>query len=253
MNRKMAGVALVEVILVLVIASGIILLSIRLFAPIKRDGDIAQIKFNVDSIFSAAAEYYQANCRMQRDSLGAPTGTFGTLDPKNSPASPFPVTVTALNTSGFLNVILPMNGLINNTTANGGYIVQFNQAAPTDQLVAGNKMGKIYIWTIQVAVPIRSTTPLAIVQMLGADCAKNAAGGFVSSCSVASAVSTAQTVYAVWERLPSFAAPNVEAETWMGNDQVKAFTQLYTNNNIQNGQPGPPNTITNYQNYLCGG
>jgi type II secretory pathway pseudopilin PulG len=257
MNRKMAGVTLIEVIVVIIIASGIFLLGMKFYNAIRRDGDVAQVKYNVDRIFAAATEYYQANCRWQRNPLtGVHVGvlTLGKLDPAANPGTPFPVTVTSLSTGGYLdpNSPIPLSPLINNATLNGGYIVQFNKAAPTDQLVSGNKMGKVIIWTVQVAVAIRNAAPLQMVKMLGADCAANASGNVITPCSVGLPASASQTVYAVWERLPSNAAPNAEADTWMGNAEVKAFTQLYTNNNIQNGQPGPSNTITNYQNYLCG-
>ncbi len=122
-------------------------------------------------------------------------GTYGTLDPKYIPAptTPYPVTVSALRTSGYLNATLPLNRYVNSTTLDGGYIVQFNQAAPSNRLEGGNKMGNIIIWTIQVSVPIRSNVPLAIVRALGADCAANATGSVVNLCSAGLPVNTGQT------------------------------------------------------------
>jgi prepilin-type N-terminal cleavage/methylation domain-containing protein len=254
MKRNAAGFTLLEVLLVLVIAASIFMLAIKFYRSVRFDADMAQVKYNVDRIFSSAAEYYQANCRVQRNPLtGAIVGPYGTLDPVNSPPTPFTtVTVNTLRTDGFLNAALPFNRYINNATPNGGYIVQFNRAAASDRLSRTAKMGNIIVWTIQVSVAIRSNTPLAIVRVLGADCAANASGSAVNSCSAGLPANTAQTVYAVWERLPSFANPYAETNTWMGNAMVKDFTQLYTNNNFQGGQPGPTNNLANYQNYLCG-
>lgn len=262
MKKNAAGFTLLEVILVLVISALLFVLGYKFYLSIRSDADISQVQYNVDRIFSSAAEYYQANCRQQLDPLtGNPGATNPTavLDPVNSPVSPVAVTVSALRTAGFLQATLPINRLINPATINGGYVVQFNQtplsSPSTDVRFAGVKIGNIIYWNIQVSVAIRSTTPLAIVRMLGADCASNlaASGNTVNPCNSGIAVSTAQTVYAVWERAPSYAAPNAEANTWMGNAQVRSFNQLYTNSNIVNGQPGPSGTQANYQNYLCGG
>lgn len=259
MKLKTAGFTLLEIMLVLVIAASLLMLGYKFYLSIKSDADVRQIQYNVDRVFAAASEYYQANCRQQvsADPSGpAPTLT-ATLDPANSPSSPYAVTVSALRTAGFLDATLPINRLIDTSTLNGGYIVQFNEAPANDKLVNGKKTGNIYIWTIQVAVAVRTPpggSPLAIVRLLGADCAGNvgAVAGTVNSCNSGIPATTGSTVYAVWERLPSYAAPNAEANTWMGNAQVKSFTQLYTNSNIGGGIPGPSGTQTNYQNYLCG-
>ncbi len=260
MQGRTAGYTLVELMMVLVIAASLIMLGYKFYVSIRSDADVMQVQYNVDRIFSAASEYYQANCRQQVNPLPsgpAPTST-ATLDPDNSPTSPFPVTVSAMRTAGYLDAALPINRLIDASTLNGGYVVQFNQAPKNDRLINGNKMGNIYVWTIQVAVAVRAPrgmSPMAIVRLLGADCAGNpgATAGTVNSCNSGIPATTGSTVYAVWERLPSYADPNAETHTWMGNAEVKSFNQLYTNSNIGGGLPGPSGVQANYQNYLCGG
>lgn len=259
MQRNASGFTLIEVMLVLVISASLLMVGYQFYLSIRSDADILQVQYNVDRIFSAASEYYQANCRQQKNAdpkLPAPSLT-ATLDPANSPTSPFAVTVSSLRTAGFLDATLPMNRYIDASTLNGGYVVQFNEAPANDRMVNGKKMGNIYIWTIQVAVAVRApnkASPLAIVRLLGADCASNAGAtaGTVNSCNSGIPANTGSTVYAVWERLPSFAAPNAETNTWIGNAEVKSFTQLYTNSNIGGGIPGPSGVQANYQNYLCG-
>lgn len=258
MKGSVHGFTLLEVMLVLAISASIFILGYRMYISMRNDADLHQVQYNVDRLFGAASEYYQANCRMQINAqTGAQIGTNGTLDPNYSPvpATNYPVAVSSLTTSGYLDATLPKNRLIDSSTINNGYVVQFNQSAATNRTLNGNLMGKVIIWRIQVAVAIRSNAggkvAKAIVRQLGADCASILSGGYVTPCASNPVVPNTGVIYAVWERLPSYAVPNAESNTWHTNAQTKSFNQLYTNNNLDNWQPNG-GAGSDYQNYLCG-
>ena len=120
-RRRMLGVSLMELIIVLALISGIMMLAFRQYESMKRDSDANQLLYNVDQIFQAAADYYQANCRRQiNPSTGLTVGTAGTLDPDYTPAptNPYPVSVTSLRSGGYLTATLPPNPLVDSSGGN---------------------------------------------------------------------------------------------------------------------------------------
>lgn len=268
-RRSIKGVSLLEVMLVLVIGSGIMMMAISQYQSMRRDSDVEQVNFNVDQIFQAAADFYQANCRIQIDPVTGQVNGTGKLDPryKNSsgtastPSNPYPITITELTSGGFLRNTLPLNPVIQNTGLNGGYVVQFNQFTPApDRTVLTSlsttpvKLGQIIIWRIQVAVELHDVAKATSYKnLLRADCLStlDSSGTSVTPCSQVTSAPTAAPVYAVWERLPSFAVPGSNSGLWMTNAVNKEFSQLYETQSIVL-LGGLPESSYPQQYYLCG-
>lgn len=266
-RRGIIGVSLLEVMLVLVIGAGILIMTMRQYQSIRHDADVDRVLYNVDLIFQGAANYYQANCRVQIDPVNGQVNGTGTLDPRyiNStgsavaPANPYSVTVSNLVTNGFLDAAPSQNPLIQNTGLNKGYMVQFNEVTPIpDRTIVTPtstvKLGQIITWRIQVAVQLHTVkTAASYKNLLRADCLStlDSSGTTVTPCSQVTSVPTAAPIYAVWERLPSFAVPGSNSNMWTTNAVNKEFTQLYETYNMLY-LIGVPASSYPQQYYLCG-
>lgn len=266
-RRSIKGVSLLEVMLVLVIGSGIMMMAMSQYQSMRRDSDAERLIFNVDQIFQAAANFYQANCRVQTSPTTGQVNGTGKLDPryKNSsgtastPSNPYPITITELTTDGFMTNTLPQNPLIQTSGLNGGYVVQFNQVTPipdrtmTTYAATTVNLGQIIIWRIQVAVELRDITKAqSYKNLLRADCLSTiGTGNTVTPCAQVTSAPTTAPVYAVWERLPSFAVPEANSGMWMTNAVNKEFTQQYETQSILY-LSGQPTSSYPQQYYLCG-
>lgn len=256
-NHHQEGMSLVELMLVLVIGSSIVMLGIKHYKTLRTDGDSRQVMYNVDKIFQAASEYYQANCRRQVDpTTDTVVAGTGTLDPDSSPAptNPYPITVASLTTDGYLTGTLPLSPLVDDDGPYDGYYVQFNRVSPdadrTTTAYSGEtvKLGRIIVWRVQVAVKLRDENKAeTFKRLLGADCRSSADGsGTITPCAQGSSGK-----YLVWERLPSFAMPNSNSNYWMTNAANKQFNSLYQTYPVIY-LSGVPEATYPQQNYLCG-
>ncbi len=126
-------------------------------------------------------------------------------------------------------------------------LCSFNQSAPVNRLVNGNIVGKIIVWRVQVAIELRSNVTPALRARLHPDCFSTLSGTTVVPCAAGAPAPTSGVIYAVWERLPSFAVPDADPNQWITNAQTKSFNQLYTNNSVSYDPDAP-----DLQNYLCG-
>src|SRR5664279_5518184 len=97
MRKKsyMLGVSLLELMLVLVIGASLILFSLQQYVEFKDATDQLKITSDVNSIFNAASQFYQAQCQEATDSNGNILRS-GFLDPANA-ASPAPTTYELTN------------------------------------------------------------------------------------------------------------------------------------------------------------
>jgi type II secretory pathway pseudopilin PulG len=91
------GLTIIEILLVLVIASTLILMGLRQYQSYRFDADVAQLKYNVDTLFQSMLSYFRANCSGE-----------GTLSPFKKPpvdmTSPYPIDIqNNLITPGFLD------------------------------------------------------------------------------------------------------------------------------------------------------
>lgn len=248
-NRQL-GLTLFEMLLAMVIGAGILLISINQYKSFQIDSDVQKLKYNVDRLFQAAAQYNYANCSV----VGSPLYPGAT--------SPVVRTITQLQTDGFLDIPpsasagtppFPDNQIVDNSGGSAsGYVVQYNLIpivqrvsntvtgpGPTGSTTGtmtyssggGGNTGSIYSWKIQVAVKIRDAAKYTLYKnLLAADCLSNRIGGAgtsVKACDNTPAP-TAGNTYLVWERLPSRASPDLTSELWVSNPAVIQFQQMYT-------------------------
>lgn len=254
-NKKIVGVTLIEIMLVLVIGAMILLFGFQQYASFRRDAEIRQLQNNVNTLFQGLARYYRANC-MQ--------------DPFNT-ARPGLIVAVSYNTlvkEGFLPEKLSPNAYVQGSGAdpNTAYILQFNQLqVPTTglpqrlQKLANStnaNMGSIIIWQAQVAVNLSNIAPPSAIRgAASADCLStgttdNDGVPAVVACSGAGADTNP---FAVWERLPSFPNNDVQNSSplWQTMSTVKEFTQMYTTYPFS-VLANPNSTITPNQYYICG-
>jgi type II secretory pathway pseudopilin PulG len=281
-KRNMIGVSLIEVILVLAIASVILVLGLRQYQAFNIDAAAQRIRYNVEEIIHGAAYYYYANCENS-------SGNTATLDPANSPANPYTgVTVNTLVTSGYLANLPVGNPLINSSGTGNGYLLQFNESTAvrnyctTDgTTVTCSPIGYNIIWTIEVSVLLNDTSKAAqYFGMTGADCLTTIRGNNeVAPCAFASTFATlcqsyrnvppsfptyasSQVLadslkcppsggtynnYLSWERLPSMASPKGASPLWMTNPVVRQFKQMNEEPSLSYMLANP--TVTNFK---CG-
>ena len=258
--RREAGMTLLEVMLVIVIAAVMILMGLRQYQTLKVDSDIRQAKYNMDVLFNAASGYYQGNCRRERDSSGAMLAGTATLDdPSGTVPNPFPLPIEeTLRAEGYLTQTYPLVRFVDAATAGGGYVVQLNKQAVDDRTfisAAGKpiKVGRIIIWKIQVAMRITNPVSGRMTQysnLLGADCQSKSVdnGETVLPCN---ANPSGPYNYLVWERLPSFASPSGHSTLWPTNPTVTQFEQMYSTAPASY-LAGLPASEYPAQNFLCG-
>ena len=266
-KKNVAGVTLLEIMLVLVIASGIIMLGLKQYNSMRVYGNAAQVQGNVDNLFQAAAFYYHANCQRQIDPVTMnQVNAAGTLDPDYidpvttlpaPPSNPYPVPITTLLSAGYLPASPIANAMINDSSANS-YIIQFNQETPAPDRILNTptgpvKLGKIINYTIQIAVELKDPKKANVYQkLLNAECLSRLIGTVVMPCSSAWWVPpVGGVIYAVWERQPSFAVPNSQSDLWQTNMVNKEFNQFYTTKPVSYLGSLPAASYSQ-QNYLCG-
>lgn len=241
------GVTLVEVMLVFVVMTLIAISGFRLYDFYRHDVEMNQIRANVSQILQGMAYYYQANCSSSKtadDNVKKP----GTLDPSNNLQPWVPITMIQLQP--YLTAPIPVNPLLGPSP----YVMQFNRLEPPpDRMIARGdgttppyKIGKIILWTAQVAVKLSSEDEAQQYKnLLAADCVSSYSDSYVFPCSSSSA---GKGDYIVWERWPSFTGSENTPVTWQQMKVLQQFNQMYSTYPINYLTDG---TITN-QNYLCG-
>jgi len=263
-RRTQQGMTLIEAMLVIAVGAFIIYLSIQQYQQYKHDGDIIQVKANVDTIFQAMTGYYRTNCYGQTGSGQTLISGSGSLSPSASPTNPFPINIaTLLQKTGYLTTQMPFSPIVDATGPGlNGYVAQYNQAPSGTRYVcmAGNNttgpfdpnctsktpVGTIVVWKAQVAVLLKDTSQANVyLKLLDGDCLSSYSGGVVTPCS--SSGNTGN--YVVWERLPSSNSnPSAISDYWETIPLVHQFTQMYTTNPILSLTNG---SATGSQYYLC--
>ncbi len=264
MNKKINGVSLLEAMLALAIATTIVLFGLKQYAQYKRDRDAFALKYSVDTLFQAMRSYYYANC------ANSPPGATNnpTLVPSSNPSNPFPITIKT-ELKGYIEPgWRAANPLIDSSFGDAGYALQFNNKAIThmrnenfcyyfpsmgktpncDKLTNPNAI--IYLWIAQVVVQVRDTQmTLALKGLTGADCAlASYSPGSIVDCSAGAVSGTPG--YLVWQRLPSFASPEMSSGLGGAMPTVKGFNLQYTNDSLAESVSV---TYAGSQYYLCGG
>lgn len=285
---KSSGLTLVEMMLVLAIASVLITMAINQYRLSEKDSAFRKMQYTVDILFQGMSNYYIANCRNPID-RSDPTGSTlvmhaGSLDPRDTTTTPQPNPFPIITGAGALNLLVsngilgpkdwpPLaNELIDTTAGDKGYVTQFNLTdlgaatrSPTayynnwmkssdpqvsSQLaVSLSNVGRIYKWRSQVAVKINGTEEVAKVY----------ANRLGANCTsklengvVTPCTPTSTGQYVVWERSPTYGSANTRSLLWLTTRRIKQSNQLYTNDDMYGASNA--NWVNSQGNvYLCGG
>lgn len=291
MLKRMSGLTLLEVILVMVIASSLLLLGIKQYENFKMQSSFLDVRKNVDVLFQALGQYYQANCRSLSDQAVAytkgstPTTLQGDLAPggviKDYKVSNQLVTINIQNKlieKHFLteNWLTPAP-LVDESEGEGGYIASFLFLLTTKQEYAcwnfTNTAGKVSCNTALYYPNDPDVGPQTIrdnqvaywLVQVAVKIADDPSGiktlAFVgpAGASCASGVPDAcdgskKPQYLIWQRLPTKAASRVNSDLWVSQQQEAVFNQQYTHDVMyEMATPNyAPSDSTLDTNYLCG-
>lgn len=257
------GMTLIEIMLVLAIASSLLIMGIRQYQSFQMQQQFQQVAYNVDLIFQGLSHYYQGQCQTGEDYYSGTIASTGLLDASVSNATPLAMDIsTQLVTPGYLVQTLALSEIVDSSVGFGGYFAQFNLAATTAPSASRTETvtfdgatsstvtaGTAYFWKEQVAIKVRDTTKVtAYLNALGADCRSDLVGDIVTPC----ATSANEGDYLVWERPPSFALPNAISDLWATMPVAKDFNNVFRHDaffEINN----PIIAVPNAPYYLCGG
>ncbi|OGT36830.1 MAG: hypothetical protein A3F11_08590 [Gammaproteobacteria bacterium RIFCSPHIGHO2_12_FULL_37_14] len=252
-GKRESGITLLEMMLVLAIAAVLILMGLRQYRVLRTDTDVQQVRYNVDTLFQAAARYYEVNCSMKTDASG--NSVPGELNPAKWTDLTLPYGGSAINvisllrSEGFLTEILPSSPIV---SASSPYIVQFVPHTVDRSLNSADgpkKIGTILIWNIQVIVTLRDASQANFyLRLLRGDCLGPANPS--SSCG-STTMGTGSNI--IFERLPSFASAQNETSYWPINPLVKQFKQMYTTYPTQYLLNSGGTTPSGEQYFLCEG
>ncbi len=244
--KRYQGVTLIEMLLVLVIAAGIMYFGVKQYHLYRLQSDITQVQVNVNSLFNAMSKFYRAQC-------------YGSVDPNNPSASPlagtgvlrttttspYAIDITKdLFNNGYLNIQMPLSPLISPTVGTDGFVAQFNRYTQVvrkcqDQGSWGPytsmgcstntppQIGTLVLWKAQVAILLQDPiTAQQFKQMMSADCISTMQNGIVTPCPGSVSGSG---VFLVWERIPSASTMSIEATspTQASIPAVQNFTNMY--------------------------
>jgi type II secretory pathway pseudopilin PulG len=272
---------LIETMLVLVIAGGIIAFGIKQSRMMARDNEVREIRASVDQLFQGMATYYQANCRDTRDANGNIISRTGSLDPNDTTPPPvngsmiLPIATgtTSLVSRGYITKWSPIySGIIDNAYGDQGYSVQFDGAVITNghiptslfynwagdsasghplRVTLPQNAGTYYLWLSHVAVKLSSTSdPVMYKGRLGASCISSDPTSTCATASSATCLVAGPSCYLIWQSLPSTSSPSTITPLAPSMGRVKAFTNLYNTDDLY----GATNSNwTPNNNYLCGG
>lgn len=241
--KRLAGVTLLESMLVIAIASSIMVLSIKVYRQYETQVNVEKIRYNVDTLFQAMSQYYRAQC--------GGSGTIATA-PTNAPY------VVSMNT---LAPYLPANWESKNPLITG-YALQFNPVVgvaapyintcvvtqPGTPCTAGGStplsasQAQIVIWNAQVAILIANTTAATFNRyktQLGSDCASVSNGTSINTCVTQLAPAVAQ-----YTSLVTTDTQKVQT------DQAKVNTDITAINNDNSHIAFDQSSISLYQNIV---
>lgn len=243
-KRGESGITLVEALLVIVIGTSILLFAVRQYQIFKLDGDVQQLKYNVDTIFTAMGHYYKVNCYGTTSATGQ--ATYGNLNPLNTPPPQTPIQPidieNDLRANRFLTIEYPLSPLVDNSKG-GGYVAQFNQFTSTRRVCrtasdtgpatspyssscdASAPVATVISWRPQVAVLLKNPAlGQQMLALLGGDCLSTLSGGAVARCNGY----PGSGEYVVWERSPNYSAAPTATGNELQNQITQQFNQMYT-------------------------
>jgi type II secretory pathway pseudopilin PulG len=264
-SLKEQGITLLEIMLVLAIAASFLMVGLRQYQLLQKDQDAQEVRYNVDRLFQALSHFYRVNCRIPSGG-SASSSSYGMLDPSHNPVptNPFVVTITSmLSTPGYLaDWPFPDNSIASSSQ----YVTQFSRSTSTRYIYTYSpqqgittpstpqpiaKANSVIQWRAQVALDMKTPALAQLYKgVLNADCISTTSGSGVLPCP-----GDALGTWLVWERLPSFASPELTSSLWVSLPVLNQFNNQYTNddNYAFTIDDTTWNTQSGYETYLCGG
>jgi len=257
------GVTLLEMMLVLSIASGMTILGMNMYRSFQETVTLQQLQYNIDQLFEAAGNYYKANCA---------TGGFSpsSITYPPTPTTYYPLSISSdLLARGFLTNWNATNPLVSPSGGESGYIVQLNPiivspvaanvcivitpgvpctpVSPTSYIPSTQAL--IVSWAVQVAVKIKNSSHInAYLATLQGNCTSDITSGLPNTVDPCPSVSATKN-YIVWTRLPSMAAFSKNSVLSNSMPLLKQFNLQYTHD--QNYELNSGYSTPVY--YICGG
>lgn len=264
---KARGMSLLEVMLVLAIASSIMLAGLRIYQSFDRDSGYLILRSNVDLLFQAMKTYYQDQCNLYFSPDSSIRASGALTFNSNNPAAPVPFDVNT--TKNYLSSPWPRgSSVLANKVISSTYFAQFNPstvntkqayvcssfASPQCSAPAPIPGSNVVLWQSQVAVKMKDPTMTTYyLAVAGADCAVNSLSGKLPvDCSTGVSMGNSAT-YMVWQRMPSFSSPTIKSSLWISNPVTKLFKLQYTHDpmyELYNSSAEPSEV---YKYYYCGG
>lgn len=292
-NRQQVGMSLVEVLLVLAVATASLLAGVRQYQLYLRDVEYRQVQQNVDNIFQALGQFYMQNCNgaMSVDPNGDMSFKAGKLNPQEyNSKDPYQVKIDKdLQASGLLTQSImsttlvyggpkannpdgtPMIDITNNPSSIGtdGYVAQFNRLEqPRKVCLEGDKATGVTSdrgcksQPVQVGINLiwKPQVAVRLMDEEHADIYLALLGGDCLSNAKGKIVLPCDQAksntgnYVVWERLPSQALQKSGVHFWQTAPTLKSFNQMYTTYpSTYLNKTEGKNPSGNDQYYLCGG
>jgi type II secretory pathway pseudopilin PulG len=285
--KKMSGITLLEILLVIAIAASLILLAITQFEQFKRQAAFLDVKRNVDILFRALGQYYQANCRSLTDQSIAdtvgknPTVLQGDLAPggliadytisnqeysvdiqeklvkKHYLASDWPLYSPVVDNDSyaakfiFLLTTKQAYACWNFKNQAGNVNCNISQYYPGDTDVGPQTIQdkQVAYWLIQVSVKVPNDTDGSKTIALLGPTGANCASSVPDRCDGSDTPN-----YLIWQQLPTKSSSRISSDSWEAQNQEALFNQQYTHDvmyEIATSNYAPPgSSIDTY--YLCG-
>ena len=263
MNKKLIqGITLIEVLLVMAIGAMILALGIQQYQLYKKDSEMEETKYNINTLFQAMARYYWANCNPPysynyTQSPCSMTNRSALVVCPATPTSnidPVPINITTdLIDTGFLKLSdLTLQTIVDQKNQNdedylatNGYMLQFNFFKKTDGTIPNRQFCKnvntcvtvamIILWEMQIGVKLTlaaSDNAANYANLLGAKCISD----YGDQCAdfppapppnPGDPPAPPTPKYLIFSRYPVEAGQQAQSVFWPTNSIVREFKQQY--------------------------
>jgi type II secretory pathway pseudopilin PulG len=287
MRQKISGITLLESLLAIAIAVSLLLLGIRQYEQYRIEASFIEVKKNVDVLFQALGQYYQANCRnLSDEAVAIPAGrasqtTLGDLAPGgalnvdySTANTAYPVNIqTALSANHYLPDNWPMvTPIVDASTYSARFIfklgtkqayacwnfyntagqVQCNTSlyfpSATDIGPQDIQPNQVAFWLVQVSVQVQNDPGGTKTSAFLGPTGASCASGVADRCD-----GSTTPHFLIWQQLPTKSGSRINSDLWVSQSQEAMFNQQYTHDvmyELATSSYTTPGT-TNYY-YLCG-
>lgn len=277
--KKISGLTLLEIMLVLAIMVSFILLGINQYQQYQLQASFIDIKKNVDVLFQAMGRYYQANCRVISDASVAwvngttPHESIGSLAINGSMSvnygilsSPAIIPFNLTELSQYLPSNWPTS--VPAVSSVDGYTVSF--------IAVTNTKNAYQCWWVEASPGVITTqcgTPQAIqptktvvfmLSQVGVKIANDPTGEKTKAFLGATGANCASGLpdrcdgsttpnYLVWQQLPIKSGSAINSDLWISQSQEAMFNQQYTHDVMyEMANPNYSTINDNSYYYFCG-